>query len=105
MELGRLDQENCTHPLITGHECAGEIVEIRRNVSGLIWAKVADVTPFNVTKNHLIDVQAQLKIAQGFDAVLENSRNQAVLDEMVEAMVMGGHISLQSIITSKDLPR
>ncbi|SEK28974.1 hypothetical protein SAMN04488032_101616 [Pacificibacter marinus] len=94
MKLGRLGQENCTHPLITGHECAGEIVELRRNVSGLIWAKVADVTPVNVTKNHLIDVQAQLKIAQGFDVGLDVSDNQAALDEMVEAMVMGGHISL-----------
>jgi len=90
MELGRFGQENCTHPLITGHECAGEIVELRRNVSGLIWTKVADMTPVNVTKNHLIDVQAQLKIAQGFDVGLDVSTIKQLLKKWLRPWSWAG---------------
>lgn len=64
-------------------------------------AKVADVTPVNVTRDDLNDIQAQLGIAQGFDVGLEMSGNQAALDQMVEAMVMGGRIALLGIPPGK----
>ena len=64
-------------------------------------AKVADVTPVNVTRTNLADIQAQLKITQGFDVGLEMSGNQTALDQMIEAMVMGGRIALLGIPPGK----
>ncbi len=64
-------------------------------------AKVADVTPVNVTRTDLADIQAQLKITQGFDVGLEMSGNQIALDQMIEAMVMGGRIALLGIPPGK----
>lgn len=63
--------------------------------------KVADVTPVNVTKDDLNDVQAKLGISQGFDIGLEMSGNQVALDQMIEAMVMGGRIALLGIPPGK----
>ena len=63
--------------------------------------KVADVTPVNVTRTDLADIQAQLKITQGFDVGLEMSGNQIALDQMIEAMVMGGRIALLGIPLGK----
>ena len=63
--------------------------------------KVADVTPVNVTRTDLADIQAQLKITQGFDVGLEMSGNQIALDQMIEAMVMGGRIALLGIPPGK----
>ncbi len=63
--------------------------------------KVADLTPVNVTKDDLSDIQAQLKITQGFDVGLEMSGNQIALDQMVESMVMGGRIALLGIPPGK----
>ncbi|MFT5786320.1 MAG: threonine 3-dehydrogenase [Ascidiaceihabitans sp.] len=63
--------------------------------------KVADVTPVNVTKEDLNDVQAKLGISQGFDIGLEMSGNQVALDQMIEAMVMGGRIALLGIPPGK----
>ena len=64
-------------------------------------ANVADVTPVNVTRTNLADIQAQLKITQGFDEGLEMSGNQTALDQMIEAMVMGGRIALLGIPPGK----
>ena len=64
-------------------------------------AKVADVTPVNVTRTDLADIQTKLKITQGFDVGLEMSGNQEALDQMVEAMVMGGRIALLGIPPGK----
>lgn len=64
-------------------------------------ANVADVTPVNVAQTDLNDIQAQLKITQGFDVGLEMSGNQIALDQMVEAMVMGGRIALLGIPPGK----
>ena len=63
--------------------------------------KVADVTPVNITKEDLNDVQAKLGISQGFDIGLEMSGNQVALDQMIEAMVMGGRIALLGIPPGK----
>ncbi|PCJ07178.1 MAG: L-threonine 3-dehydrogenase [Rhodobacteraceae bacterium] len=63
--------------------------------------KVANVRPVNVTKEDLNDVIAELGMSQGFDVGLEMSGNQAALDQMIEAMVMGGHIALLGIPPGK----
>ena len=63
--------------------------------------QVADVVPVNVLTEDLNDVTAVLKMCQGFDVGLEMSGNQAALDQMVEAMVMGGRIALLGIPPGK----
>jgi threonine 3-dehydrogenase len=64
-------------------------------------AEVADVIPVNVAKEDLKDVQARLKMTQGFDVGMEMSGNQAAMDQMVEAMVMGGRIAMLGIPPGK----
>ena len=59
--------------------------------------RVADVVPVNVTKQDLSDVSASLGLNQGFDVGLEMSGSQAALDQMVEALVMGGRIAMLGI--------
>lgn len=63
--------------------------------------KVADVVTVNITTTDLSDVQASLKLAEGFDIGLEMSGNQAAFDQMVDAMVMGGRIAMLGIPAGK----
>jgi threonine 3-dehydrogenase len=64
-------------------------------------ARVADVTPVNVATQDLAEVTARLKMREGFDVGLEMSGNQQALDQMVEALVMGGRIALLGIPPGK----
>lgn len=64
-------------------------------------ARVADVIPVNVAHQGLADIRARLKMTEGFDIGLEMSGNQQALDQMVEAMVMGGRIALLGIPPGK----
>ncbi len=64
-------------------------------------AEVADVVPVNVAEEDLKAVMARLKMAQGFDIGMEMSGSQAALDQMVEALVMGGRIALLGIPPGK----
>jgi threonine 3-dehydrogenase len=64
-------------------------------------AEVADVTPVNVAEEDLHDVMARLKMHQGFDVGMEMSGNQQALDQMVEALVMGGRIAMLGIPPGK----
>ena len=64
-------------------------------------AAVADVTPVNVGTEDLREVMARLKMTEGFDVGMEMSGNQAALDQMVEALVMGGRIALLGIPPGK----
>ena len=64
-------------------------------------AQVADVVPVNVATEDLRDVMARLKIVQGFDVGMEMSGNQHALDQMVEALVMGGRIAMLGIPPGK----
>lgn len=64
-------------------------------------ARVADVVPVNVAEEDLNDVKARLKLREGFDVGLEMSGNQHALDQMVEALVMGGRIALLGIPPGK----
>ena len=63
--------------------------------------QVADVFPVNVATQDLKDVEARLKMKEGFDVGLEMSGNQAALDQMVETLVMGGRIALLGIPPGK----
>ena len=64
-------------------------------------AQVADVTPVNVATEDLRDVMARLRMREGFDVGMEMSGSQAALDQMVEALVMGGRIALLGIPPGK----
>ncbi|MCC5993116.1 MAG: L-threonine 3-dehydrogenase [Rhodobacteraceae bacterium] len=64
-------------------------------------ARVADVVPVDPRAENLRDVIARLGMVQGFDVGLEMSGSQAALDQMVEAMVMGGRIALLGIPPGK----
>ena len=74
-----------------------DINQARLDLAG----KVTDVTPVNVAKTDLAYIQTKLKIKQGFDVGLEMSGNQVALDQMIEAMVMGGRIALLGIPPGK----
>ncbi|MFG6578674.1 L-threonine 3-dehydrogenase [Sulfitobacter sp. 1A13191] len=63
--------------------------------------KVADVVPVDVAKEDLAEVIPRLKMKQGFDVGLEMSGNQQALDQMVEAMTMGGRIAMLGIPPGK----
>lgn len=64
-------------------------------------AEVADVRPVNVAEEELDAVKAELGMKEGFDVGLEMSGNQRALDQMVEALVMGGRIALLGIPPGK----
>lgn len=64
-------------------------------------ARVVDVVPVNVATEDLNEVMVQLKMNQGFDVGLEMSGNQRAMDQMVEALVMGGRIALLGIPPGK----
>ncbi|MCJ7874300.1 L-threonine 3-dehydrogenase [Phaeobacter sp. J2-8] len=64
-------------------------------------ARVTDVVPVNVAEQDLNDVIKSLKMREGFDVGLEMSGNQRALDQMVEALVMGGRIALLGIPPGK----
>ncbi len=64
-------------------------------------AEVADVTAVNVATEDLRDVMARLKMTEGFDVGMEMSGNQLALDQMIEALVMGGKIALLGIPPGK----
>ena len=59
------------------------------------------VRAVDVRNEDLQDVIAALKMKQGFDVGLEMSGSQAALDQMVEALVMGGKIALLGIPPGK----
>ncbi len=64
-------------------------------------ARVADVTPVNVATEDLAAVKARLRMTEGFDVGMEMSGAQPALDQMVEAMVMGGRIAMLGIPPGK----
>jgi threonine 3-dehydrogenase len=64
-------------------------------------AEVTDVVPVNVASEDLREVMARLKMTEGFDVGMEMSGNQAALDQMVEALVMGGRIAMLGIPPGK----
>ncbi len=63
--------------------------------------QVTNVRPVNVATEDLNDVIHELGMSQGFDVGLEMSGNQLAMDQMVEALVMGGRIALLGIPPGK----
>lgn len=87
---------------VARHAGARNVVITDINADRLALAtQVADVVPVNVMDEDLNDVVVRLKMRQGFDVGMEMSGNQAALDQMVEAMVMGGQIALLGIPPGK----
>ncbi len=75
------------------HVVITDIASDRLTLAG----RVADVLPVNVAETGLAEIAAQLQLVQGFDVGLEMSGSQAALDQMVEALVMGGRIAMLGI--------
>jgi threonine 3-dehydrogenase len=64
-------------------------------------ARVADVRPVNPAQESLDEVISELGLKEGFDVGLEMSGNQQAMDQMIEALVMGGKIALLGIPPGK----
>lgn len=87
---------------VARHVGARNVVITDLNADRLaLAARVADVVPVNVATQDLAQVQAQLKMREGFDVGLEMSGNPQALDQMVGAMVMGGRIALLGLPPGK----
>jgi threonine 3-dehydrogenase len=87
---------------VARHVGARHVVITDLNADRLaLAARVADVVPVNVREEDLKAVVARLKMKEGFDVGLEMSGAQAALDQMVEALVMGGRIALLGIPPGK----
>ncbi|KPA20366.1 L-threonine 3-dehydrogenase [Shimia sp. SK013] len=62
---------------------------------------VPNARTVNVAQEDLNDVMHELDLKQGFDVGLEMSGSQQALDQMVDALVMGGKIALLGIPPGK----
>ncbi|WP_299026748.1 L-threonine 3-dehydrogenase [uncultured Sulfitobacter sp.] len=87
---------------VARHVGARHVVITDINPDRLALAEnVADVIPVNIGNTDLHDVIARLKMKQGFDVGLEMSGNQRALDQMIDAMTMGGRIAMLGIPPGK----
>ena len=59
--------------------------------------KVADIRTVNILEEDLRDVMRELKMKEGFDIGLEMSGNPQAFEQMVDTMIMGGHIGMLGI--------
>ncbi len=84
---------------VAKHAGARHVVITDINPDRLALAEhvVPSVRTVNVNEEALPDVVQALGLKQGFDVGLEMSGNQAALDQMVDALVMGGKIALLGI--------
>ena len=83
---------------VARHAGARNVVITDVNSDRLALARtVSDVRTVDVTQEALQDVIHDLGMKEGFDVGLEMSGNQAALDQMVDALVMGGRIALLGI--------
>ncbi len=84
---------------VARHAGARNVVITDINADRLALAEhvVPSVRTVNVVKEDLNDVAHALGLREGFDVGLEMSGSQAALDQMVEALVMGGKIALLGI--------
>ncbi len=88
---------------VARHVGARHVVITDVNPARLALAEtvVPGVHPVNVAQHDLQDVIPKLGMKQGFDVGLEMSGNQQALDQMIEAMTMGGRIALLGIPPGK----
>ena len=76
------------------------ITDINRDRLDLA-ARVADIVPVNVAETDLKSVTSRLGMKEGFDVGLEMSGAQSAVDQMVEALIMGGRIAMLGIPPGK----
>lgn len=87
---------------VARHAGARNIVITDVNPDRLCMAEtVTDVIPVNVANEDLRCVMDRLGLKEGFDVGLEMSGNQRALDQMIDAMVMGGRIAMLGIPPGK----
>jgi threonine 3-dehydrogenase len=87
---------------VARHAGARHVVITDVNADRLALAnEVTRVRTVNVAVEDLNDVMHELGLREGFDVGLEMSGNQQALDQMVEALVMGGKIALLGIPPGK----
>lgn len=77
------------------------ITDINPDRLSLAAHVVPSSRPVNVSHEDINDVINELGLTQGFDVGLEMSGSQAALDQMIEALVMGGKIALLGIPPGK----
>jgi threonine 3-dehydrogenase len=84
---------------VARHAGARNVVLTDINADRLALAEhvVPTVRTVDVTKEDLNDVIHELGLSEGFDVGLEMSGNQVALDQMIEALVMGGKIAMLGI--------
>ncbi len=84
---------------VARHAGARNVVITDINADRLALAEyvVSSVRTVNMVKEDLNDVAHALGLREGFDVGLEMSGSQAALNQMVEALVMGGKIALLGI--------
>ncbi|MEP3844714.1 MAG: L-threonine 3-dehydrogenase [Paracoccaceae bacterium] len=84
---------------VARHAGARNVVLTDINADRLALAEhvVPTVRTVDVTNEDLNDVTHELGLSEGFDVGLEMSGNQVALDQMVEALVMGGKIAMLGI--------
>ena len=73
------------------------ITDVNPDRLNLAEKVVPSVRTVNISKEDLNDVKHELKLTEGFDVGLEMSGNQTALDQMIDALVMGGKIALLGI--------
>ncbi len=87
---------------VAKHVGARHVVVTDLNPDRLALARnVAEVTAIDPRNADLRDAMSDLGMKEGFDVGLEMSGSQAALDQMVEAMVMGGRIAMLGIPPGK----
>ncbi len=87
---------------VARHVGARHVVITDVNPDRLALAQqVTDVVAVNVAQEDLGKIVSDLGMKQGFDIGLEMSGNQQALDQMVEAMTMGGRIAMLGIPPGK----
>ena len=73
------------------------LTDVNQDRLDLAQTVVPSIHTVNVTSNDLNDTIEALGLSEGFDIGLEMSGNQAALDQMIDALVMGGKIALLGI--------
>ena len=87
---------------VARHAGARHIVLTDLNPYRLALAeKITDVRTVNVTEEELPDVMHQSGMKEGFDVGLEMSGSPVAFAEMIDNMIMGGHIGMLGIPSGK----
>jgi threonine 3-dehydrogenase len=89
---------NAVHTALSFDLVGEDVLVTGAGPIGIMAAAVArHVGARNVVITDLTSIMPGLKMKQGFDVGLEMSGNQAALDQMIEAMTMGGRIAMLGI--------